>query len=193
MAGKRTLLVAGSAAAGVAGTLLLGPADALFAAAEPSLDSGPADAVGTTASAGPSASASASGSAKNASSAKPSSSSKTGSPAASPAAKPRSTTTAASASNSAKNFAGSAAIAGGRYGNMHLTVTVQNGKLTAIDYSKTTVNDGRSQQININALPTLVDEALASQSAQVSGISGASYTTQAFRTALQNALTKAGI
>lgn len=75
---------------------------------------------------------------------------------------------------------------------MKLTIKVQNGQLTAIDYSNTTVNDGRSQQINLNALPALVQEALASQSAQVSSISGASYTSQAFQTALQNALTKAG-
>lgn len=172
MSKQRTLLVAGSTVVGVAGTLLLGPADALFAATEPSLGNAATDPTGNqpAAAAKPSPSTSAPA--------------KASTPKASASAKPATT---------GKTFSGSSSIAGGRYGTMKLTVTVQNGKLTKIDYSKTSVNDNRSYQIAVQSLPILVKEALSAQSAHISNVSGASYTTQAFATALQNAMTKAGI
>lgn len=74
---------------------------------------------------------------------------------------------------------------------MQVKATVSNGKITAITWVQLP-GDGHSQRINSYAAPALVQEALQAQSAQVSAISGASYTSAAFQQSLQSALTKAG-
>jgi uncharacterized protein with FMN-binding domain len=43
------------------------------------------------------------------------------------------------------------------------------------------------------AIPTLEQQAVAAQSAQIDGVSGASYTSMAFAESLQSALTQAGL
>ena len=53
--------------------------------------------------------------------------------------------------------------------------------------------DGRSQQINANAGPILLQQTLSAQSAHVDGVSGATYTSDGYRTSLQAALDQVGI
>ncbi|MBM7824296.1 uncharacterized protein with FMN-binding domain [Arcanobacterium pluranimalium] len=79
-----------------------------------------------------------------------------------------------------------------RYGTTQVRAWVSDGKITDIKVLKVP-GDHESQQINSRAMPTLVEEALQKQSAQVSGISGATYSVKAFKQSLQAALDQAGI
>lgn len=79
-----------------------------------------------------------------------------------------------------------------KYGTTQVRAWVSNGKITDIKVLKVP-RDHESQQINSRAMPTLVEEALQKQSAQVSGISGATYSVKAFKQSLQAALDQAGI
>ena len=76
---------------------------------------------------------------------------------------------------------------------MQVQVTVSGGSITDVTALQLTNADGRSVQISNRAAPILRDEVLASQSAQVSNVSGATYTTQAYLESLQFALDQAGL
>lgn len=80
-----------------------------------------------------------------------------------------------------------------RYGPVEVRITVKNGTIvgvTAVEYPS---GDPRSQQINAYAIPQLDAEALQAKSANISMISGASYTSYGYLASLQSALSKAGI
>lgn len=75
------------------------------------------------------------------------------------------------------------------YGPVQVEVTVTaGGQLDAITVLQKPDMDPKSARISQNALPQLVEEALAAQSADVTTISGASYTTEGFRESLTSAL-----
>lgn len=73
------------------------------------------------------------------------------------------------------------------YGYVELTVTKSAGKLSAIDIGGSTATDGRQQ-----AYPMLVDAALAAQGTNFANLGGATYTVDAFKKALDNAIAKLG-
>jgi uncharacterized protein with FMN-binding domain len=73
------------------------------------------------------------------------------------------------------------------YGYVELTVTESAGKLSAIDIGGSTATDGREQ-----AFPMLVDEAIKAQGSSFGNLGGATYTTDAFKKALDNAISKLG-
>jgi hypothetical protein len=73
------------------------------------------------------------------------------------------------------------------FGYVELTVTKSGGKLAAIDIGGSTATDGRQQ-----AYPILVDEALKAQGTSFGNLGGATYTTDAFKKALDNAIAKLG-
>jgi uncharacterized protein with FMN-binding domain len=89
-----------------------------------------------------------------------------------------------------------------RWGNVQITMVVK--KTTTVTGSKKTVkrhiesikvpvfpdHTGRSQFISQNALPLLIQETLKAQSAHIYVISGATYTSDAFGSSLQAAITK---
>lgn len=77
------------------------------------------------------------------------------------------------------------------YGLVQVEATVQGGKLTAVKFLQYPNDRSTSRYINSQAMPLLEQEAISAQSAQVSGVSGASDTSQAFRESLASALTKA--
>lgn len=79
------------------------------------------------------------------------------------------------------------------YGPMQVSITVSGGKITDIRWEQVPQSDGHSYRINSYAAPLLVDQALQAQSATVDGVSGATYTTEGFRTSLQSAIEKAGL
>ena len=79
-----------------------------------------------------------------------------------------------------------------RFGNVQVSVTITSGSITEVTALQLTDADGRSVQISNRAAPILRSEVLASQSAQVSNVSGATYTTQAYLTSVQSALDLAG-
>ena len=75
-----------------------------------------------------------------------------------------------------------------RYGPVQVQITVRAGKIVradAIDYPQ---SSGRDQEINSYAIPQLNDETLQAQSAQIDTVSGATYTSDGYRTSLQSAL-----
>ena len=82
-------------------------------------------------------------------------------------------------------------VATNRYGNVQLMVTITGGKITSIDALQIPENDGKSAQINAYAEPLLRQSALSAQSASIDAVSGATYTSDSYRTALQSVLDQA--
>lgn len=74
-----------------------------------------------------------------------------------------------------------------QFGDVQVTVTKTNGKITKIDYGNSTASAGRDQ-----AFPYLVQYAIQAQGSNFSNLSGATYTTDAFKQALDSALSKLG-
>ena len=74
-----------------------------------------------------------------------------------------------------------------------MQVVVANGKITDVKTLHLTDSGGRSVQISNRAAPILLSEVLSSQSAHVSTVGGATYTSDAYLTSLQSALDQAGI
>jgi len=80
-----------------------------------------------------------------------------------------------------------------RFGPVQVEITISNGKITAARALQYPNNDFRSQQISQQAIPYLVQETLAAQSANIQGVGGASYTSQGWYDSLVSALAKAGM
>ena len=79
-----------------------------------------------------------------------------------------------------------------RYGPVQVQITVVNNKITNAIALTYPTGSFRDQQINQQAIPYLIQETLAAQSANIQGVGGASYTSQGWVDSLQSALTKAG-
>jgi uncharacterized protein with FMN-binding domain len=74
------------------------------------------------------------------------------------------------------------------YGPVQVQVTVRGNRIVrahAIDYPQ---GGGRDQEINSRAVPQLDQEAVQAQSARIDTVSGATYTSEGYRTSLQSAL-----
>ena len=80
-----------------------------------------------------------------------------------------------------------------RYGSVQVEVTVSGGQVSDVTALQLTDTDRRSIQISNRAAPILKSEVLASQSADVSNVSGATYTSDAYLQSLQSALDQAGL
>lgn len=78
------------------------------------------------------------------------------------------------------------------YGYVQVQATIQNGKITDIQYLQRPSDNPTTRAINDQADPMLVQEAIQSQSAQVDTITGASDTSMAFIQSLTAALSHAG-
>jgi hypothetical protein len=80
------------------------------------------------------------------------------------------------------------------YGLISVRVTVSGKKITKIAIAS--LNDGsdpRSQMIDQQSIPLLEQEALRTQSANIQGVSGASFTSAGFAQSLQAALRSLGV
>ena len=82
------------------------------------------------------------------------------------------------------------AIAGGQYGDLQVQVTIDNGKIVKVDLAALNTNDPRSGEIASYAVPQLEQQTISAQGANIQGVSGATYTTQAYEASLQAALDK---
>jgi len=80
-----------------------------------------------------------------------------------------------------------------RWGPVQVQVTLSNGKITDISTLQYPNGDRRSQMISSQVIPWLQQEALQAQSANISGIGGATYTSGGFINSLASALQKAGL
>jgi uncharacterized protein with FMN-binding domain len=77
-----------------------------------------------------------------------------------------------------------------RYGTVQVQITINNGKIT--DAQALTAPRGENQRYTDRAVPTMRQKTLAAQSSNITGVSGASYTSYAWYISLQSALSKAG-
>jgi uncharacterized protein with FMN-binding domain len=80
------------------------------------------------------------------------------------------------------------------YGVLSVSVTVSGRKITKVGIGS--IDDGgmqRSQYIDQQSIPILEQEALQAQSANIQGVSGASYTSAGFQQSLQSALHTLGL
>lgn len=79
------------------------------------------------------------------------------------------------------------------WGVLAVKITVSRGKITKVGLAY--LNDGnnpRSQYIDQQSIPLLEQQALQTQSANIQGVSGASYTSAGFAQSLQSALHSLG-
>ncbi len=160
---KRAILVGGGTLAGVAAVLALNPDAASTATAS---------AAKTHASSGTSAgSSSASGT----------------------TATPSASATSGSSSAADGTYTGDVVDVGRGYGDVQVEITVTGGRVVDVQALAVPQNDPRSAQISNVAVPYLVDQALQAQSADVAGVSGATYTSVGFASSLKSALVAAGL
>ena len=75
---------------------------------------------------------------------------------------------------------------------MQVQVTISGGAITDVTALQLTDHDGRSVMISNQAAPILREEVLQAQSASVSMVGGATYTSEAYLQSLQSALDQAG-
>jgi len=84
------------------------------------------------------------------------------------------------------SYIGSAADA--YYGTVQVKAIVKNGQLADVQFLQYPNDRSNSRYINSQAMPLLTQEAIQAQSAQVDGVSGATFTSQAFQQSLATAL-----
>ncbi|GIH11511.1 hypothetical protein Rhe02_95780 [Rhizocola hellebori] len=103
-------------------------------------------------------------------------------PAGAPTTKPAPPPTSPGLKNG--TFAGTAVTQ--RYGTIKVTIVVGGGKIT--DVTATYPTGGETGRINARAIPKLRQEVLTAQSASVATVSGATYTSNAYKQSLQAAI-----
>ena len=193
---KRALLIAGGTVGGLGAVLAITP---------PQLSSGDLNIAGGTALGSVSTSASASSSTKAVATQTATKSSKPvatkkATAAASASASASSTATPAADVPATQAPATSPAAINGtftgpsvfvNYGNVQVQITVVNGRIT--DAVAVKAPSGKNDRYTNMAVPTLKKQTLAAQSANIKGVSGASYTSNGWFTSLQGALAQAGL
>ena len=176
---KRAALVGAGTLAGVAAILTLNPegTTTTSAAATPATSSstGTSDSSSSSTSSGSSSGAT-SGSSGSTSSGSTSSGS-----------------SSSTGSGTDGTYTNDAVDVGHDYGTIQVQVTVSGGKVTDITALAVPQNDPRSAQISSYAVPQLVSQAIEAQSSSISGLSGATFTSNGFAQSLASALTQAGL
>src|SRR3954447_24576825 len=112
------------------------------------------------------------------------------SPSATPAISATSTPTATSTRAATRTATGD--VEPTQYGNAQVRVTVSGGKITKVEALQLQGNDPKSVAISSYAEPLLRASALSKQSANIDMVSGATYTSESYKTSLQSALDKLG-
>jgi uncharacterized protein with FMN-binding domain len=115
----------------------------------------------------------------------------TSAPRATPAPTHAAPTNAAAGGSPVRSAAGQAVQFG--YGVLDVTVTVTGTHITGISVTDLQTAEPTSQQISEQAIPMLRSEVLSAQSANVNGISGATFTSRAYVESLQAALDKLNV
>ena len=77
------------------------------------------------------------------------------------------------------------------YGNVQVKITVVNGRIT--DAIAVKAPTGKNDRYTNMAVPVLKQQTLKAQSANIQGVSGASYTSYGWFTSLQGAIALAGL
>lgn len=77
------------------------------------------------------------------------------------------------------------------YGTVQVNAIVTNGKIHDVQFLQYPNTRNTSRTINNMAMPILTQEAIQAQNAEVDGVSGATFTSQAFKKSLASALAQA--
>lgn len=75
-----------------------------------------------------------------------------------------------------------------RWGVVQVQVVYSGGQISDVQILAYPDGDRKSISINQRALPTLISEAISSNSANINGVSGATYTSNSYVTSLQSAI-----
>lgn len=75
-----------------------------------------------------------------------------------------------------------------QFGDVQVRLTTSGRRITQVSALRLPSGDGRSQEISSFAGPELAHQALAAQNANIDGVSGATYTSESYRSSLQSAL-----
>ncbi|WP_426513799.1 FMN-binding protein [Dactylosporangium sp. McL0621] len=92
---------------------------------------------------------------------------------------------------SGKTYQGS--VASTRWGDVQVSITVADGKITAVSVPVYPNSNGKDKQINARALPILTRETISAQSADIDTVSGATVTSDGYIESLQAALDAAHV
>lgn len=103
------------------------------------------------------------------------------------------TGTSSTAGNTSSSRSATSADQTFRYGDMAVKVTVQGTRITNVSMATLNEYDGRSAMIDQYAIPQLEQQVISAGSVNISGVSGATFTSQAFVNGVANALGKLGI
>lgn len=79
-----------------------------------------------------------------------------------------------------------------RYGPAQVQVVIAGGQITDVIVLQRQQADSKSNQISSRAVPALRQQVLTAQSANVAGVSGATYTSASYLQSVQSALDAAG-
>lgn len=86
-----------------------------------------------------------------------------------------------------------AVVRAGIYGTVQVQIRVVNGVITDIGTLSYPNKEAESQQLSATAIPLLRTAALSAQSADIASVSGASFTSSAYKASLQAAIKAAGL
>ena len=197
---KRALLIAGGTVGGLGAVLAITPPQ-LGSTSAINIAGAPIAGADTTASASASSSSSAASAAttKATAAAKPVATKNAGATktpasansAASNSATPTAAATTAPATMAAINGTFTGPSVNVNYGNVQVKITVVNGRIT--DAVAVKAPTGKNDRYTNMAVPTLKAQTLKAQSANIQGVSGASYTSYGWFTSLQGAIALAGL
>jgi len=101
------------------------------------------------------------------------------------------TVTSSKVQTNYKNGAYTGSAANAYYGTIQVKAVIQNGKISDVQFLQYPNDQEESIQVNQAAMPTLKQEAIQSQKADVDVVSGATQTSLAFRESLASALSQA--
>jgi len=104
----------------------------------------------------------------------------------SPSTAPTTTPSSPSASSGSSTVTGD--VAQTQWGPVQVQLTVQAGKITAVNVLQYPNGNHRDVEINDYALPILIDETVKAQNAQIDMVSGATVTSDGYIRSLQSAL-----
>jgi uncharacterized protein with FMN-binding domain len=76
------------------------------------------------------------------------------------------------------------------YGQLAVQVTVHGSRITSVTVPSIQTAEQYSQQLASQVIPMLRNEVLAGQTARINGVTGATYTSEAYAMSLQSALDK---
>jgi uncharacterized protein with FMN-binding domain len=193
---KRALLIAGGTVGGLGAVLAITPPQ-LGTTSAINIAGGPMAGPGATSSASASSSSSSSSAATTTTkatatkSAKPTKSSAAAGATTAPATQAPATSAAATTSKTSINGTFTGPSINVNYGNVQVKITVVDGRI--IDAVAVKAPSGKNDRYTNMAVPILKAQTLAAQSANIQGVSGASYTSYGWYTSLQGALTQAGL